>query len=123
MTTLFENLNEQLFTDISYEQAEMIQGGYNFEAWNLPEPPCSIPSLGPYIDHATTPTIAAADRGLPKLAADNKISHIHIKEGTWRVYDKPNYDESGSYKDYGPGVYNLQGTTLDNKISSFRKIS
>jgi hypothetical protein len=108
MTTIFDNLNEQLFTDISSEQAAMIQGGYNFEAWNFNIPPSD--------DNGThsNPPIAAANNEIPILApsADDKISHIHIKEGTWRVYRDAGF--KGPHKDYKPGIHFLKGDRWDN---------
>jgi hypothetical protein len=75
MTTLFDNLNEQLFTDISSEQAELIQGGYAF--------------LG--FDSDKREFIAQADSGIPNLKNPNAIDRVYITEGKWQLYDSDNY--------------------------------
>jgi hypothetical protein len=75
MTTFFDNLNEQLFTDITSEQAEIIQGGYKFTGYD-------IDKYG---------TVAQADRGIPDLKYQNTIDYVYITEGKWQLYGSDNY--------------------------------
>lgn len=106
MTTVFNNLNEQLFTDISSEQAEMIQGGYNFVGYDG--------------EKLQGPILAQADSRIPNLKSEG-ISSFTISSGTWRLYDLPNYE--GSYTENGKGTYTLKGNALNNKISSIKKVA
>jgi Beta/Gamma crystallin len=105
MATLLDNLNEQLFTDISSEQAEMIQGGFNFVGYD-----------GENLNGAI---LARADRGIPKLKSEG-ISSYTIESGKWRLYDLQDY--KGSYIEVGKGSYTLKGNAFNNKISSILKV-
>lgn len=107
MTTLFDNLNEQLFTDISSEQAEMIQGGFNFVGYDG--------------ENLQGPIIAQADRGIPNLKSE-KMSSFTIESGKWRLYDLPDYRGSYLVADSKVSkVFTLKGTELNNKVSSILK--
>jgi Beta/Gamma crystallin len=107
MTTVFDNLNEQLFTDISSEQAAMIQGGFNFVGYDG--------------ENLQGPVLARADRGIPNLKSQG-ISSFTIESGKWKLYDLPNYKGNFYIADSKVSkVFTLKGTPINNKVSSILK--
>lgn len=118
MTTLTHGQNEPLFIDLNSASAEVIQGGYALEAYD-----------GAFLSGRR---LAVANFALPTLKYNNQISSIEINEGTWRIYDLPNYQ--GSYRTLGKGIYNMSSVrwftgsrfstlTANNDVSSIRRIS
>jgi hypothetical protein len=70
-----KNLNEKLFTEISSQEAEVIQGGSKFTGYDS----------GGYEDEVK------ADRGIPNLKHPNTIEQVYITEGKWQLYDSDDY--------------------------------
>ena len=122
------NQHEQLFAELTAEfeataiqeldneTAAAIQGGYNLEL---------------YDNEDFTKRVGSFNYGgKKKLIADNKISSIVVKDGLWRFYEKPNYDESGgaytlgTLEDGKPAYYKLGpgSAYLNNQISSFQRV-
>jgi hypothetical protein len=102
-TTLMKPTDE-LFTDLAPAQAEVIQGGWNFEGydwWNL-----------------GGKRLAAANFALPKLKYPNDISSVRIRRGKWALYDEPYYVRLIAL--LGPGVWNL--TSSNNRTESLRRV-
>ena len=108
MTTVFDNLNKQLFTDISSEQAEMIHGGYKFTGY----------------DYGGKGVVAQADRGIPNLKYPNTIEQVYITEGKWQLYDSDNY-KNPIGDPIGPtnGKYYLLPQALRDRANSVLKVA
>jgi hypothetical protein len=106
MTTFLNNLNEQLFTELTAAEAAVIQGGWDFVGYDG--------SDGQKV-------IAKANFALPELKYNNKMSSFDVNGGTWRLFTGPNY--TGDYFDARPGKYTLLGTKWNNKISSLKQIA
>jgi Beta/Gamma crystallin len=105
MTTLTNKLNEELFAELAPAEAEVIQGGWNFEGYDL--------------WYGEGGRLAAANFALPKLKFPNDISSVKINSGVWALYDEPYYRDRLVV--LGPGKWNLL-PGLNNKTESLRKL-
>jgi hypothetical protein len=123
MTIFKNNLNEQLFSEISSKEAEVIQGGYNFTGYRYKKEEGGD----------NREVIAQADFALPELKFDNQMDYVNIESGTWRLYSGSNY--SGKYKDFGKGYHKLgdyyfprvaqtgePAIPVGNNVSSLKKL-
>ena len=115
MTTQINSLNEKLFTELNSTEAELIQGGWDFEGWRD-------------IRYSTNnKRIAAANSGLEYLTYNDQMSFINVRSGKWRLYEDAHYQ--GKYRDFKPGKYNLtdyswyQGGNMNDRVSSLRRIA
>lgn len=56
---------------------------------------------------------------------NDQISSIVVVSGTWRFYNNVGFDESGGYKDLGPGAYaRVEDYEIGNDtITSFKPIA
>jgi hypothetical protein len=106
MNNITDSLNEQLFTDLSSTEAEVIQGGWDLIAYD-----------GYY---GTGKVLAKTNSGIRNLKYPNRISSIRIKEGNWALYNKDNYRDR--IRTLGPGNWNLLGG-LNNSINSLLQTS
>jgi hypothetical protein len=114
MTTFTNNLNEELFTDLSSTEAEAIQGGWDFTGYDEPNQKGKV--------------IGVANFALPELGEfDNRMESVNITGGTWRLYDGSNYN--GDYIELSKGKYNLKNysfqypQTGDPAISAANHVS
>ena len=61
--------------------------------------------------------------GLRRLSsnADNQASSVKITEGKWKFYNSPEWSPLGGSVELGVGNWNFAG--LNDKVSSFRRVS
>lgn len=104
MTTLTNKLNEELFAELAPAEAEVIQGGWNFEGYDW--------------RNGKGGRLAAANFALPRLKYPNDISSVKITRGVWALYDEPYYKRLIAL--LGPGKWNLN--LSNNRTESLRKI-
>jgi hypothetical protein len=94
MTTLINNLNEQLFTELTSAEGEVIQGGKNFTGYD-------------YVSADKNRVVAEADFALPTIPrGDNEMDYVYIQSGTWKLYADANY--KGNYISLGAGYHELK---------------
>jgi hypothetical protein len=104
MTTLTNSLNEQLFTELSSTEAELIQGGWDFTGYDG--------------YNKSGKVLAQANFGIPDLKYPNRISSVHITGGEWTLYRKDNYKDP--IVTLTPETWNLYGS-YNNSTNSIKQ--
>lgn len=110
MANFTNNLNNQLFTELSSIEAEVIQGGeYKFKFYGY--------------DDEGSRFVAQADRGIPDMKYPNTMDQVFITEGKWQLYDSDNY-KNPIGKEIGStnGQWYSLPNSLKNKANSILKV-
>lgn len=117
MMTLTNVHDEQLFTDLTSPQAEVVKGGYE-----------TSDPLNVY-KHANFGTwLGSFTEGSRRLSptATNQISSVKIKQGLWKFYDLNFHIDLPGIRDtitLGRGSHgNLGDFGFNDKISSIKRI-
>jgi hypothetical protein len=124
MANFTNNMNKELFTELTLVEAEIIQGGkeYIFTGYDYAG-----------TDSIKNPVLAEADFALPTLVNDNDLGSVSIKSGTWRLYDGSNY--SGDYIELGKESHDLKNynfqypqtgepaVSAEQRVSSLKKVA
>ncbi|MCU0533284.1 MAG: beta/gamma crystallin family protein [Hydrococcus sp. Prado102] len=107
LNTTLMNPTDELFTDLTVAQAEVVEGGKD---------------LNVYRHNDLVDWLGGFSYGTSKLSsnANNQISSVWVTDGRWRLYNWPYRNPLGGYIDVGVGAWNLPG--FNDKISSIKRI-
>jgi hypothetical protein len=111
---------ESLFTDLTSEQAAVVEGGVNTPGEGGGQGSALTLYSRPNTEGRVLGRFDFGGRSVVSRAGQDMSSMI-IKRGRWEFYSLPNFrGKSGAW---GPGTHNLASGGLDNSVKSFRRIA
>lgn len=89
---------DELFTELTPEAAEVIQGGHEGDGYHF--------TAYGYDDNGNYKILAQANEYIKYPVYDNKYTDIYITDDKWRVYDNEGFQ--GTYIELEKGYHNLE---------------